>query len=188
MTLDLDSHRLAARRLLAELASDDPVASAVAAGRLRRLRTLAGLDDAELGGKVGMAHALAVVAEEAGYASWRELAAEAEAAARPPAELAAALRADPGDFWYPRAFDIFLNRWFARHEEGRRALEADGGFLLPYRHQVFLCTPEAIRWLGMDPDDPGWAAIGHDAARPADDKAFARLVARRQAARGEGRR
>jgi len=77
--------------------------------------------------------------------------------------------------WYGRGMDVFLNRWFARYDEARDALTADGGYLLPFRHHFFLCTAEAIRTLGLDPDDPDWLRIRFDGARPADSDAWQRL-------------
>ena len=85
--------------------------------------------------------------------------------------------------WYPPTLDVFLNRWFASYEEARQALEAEGGYLLPYRHQFFICQPEAIRAMGLEPDDPDWERIGRDGAAPADAEAFERLTEKRKEAK-----
>ena len=109
-------------------------------------------------------HALAVVALEGGYGSWRELKASAEATGR--------------EMYDPR-MDVFLNRWFARYGDARVSLEEEGGFLFPYGRQFFVCEAGAVRVLGLDPGDPDWDLIGHDWARPADGKAWLRLRERR---------
>lgn len=88
----------------------------------------------------------------------------------------------PDTLWYPSKLDVFLNRWFANYEEARRALQDEGGYLLPYRRQFFVCQREAIRTMGLDPFDPDWEKIGFDAARPADREAYARLRDRREEA------
>ena len=81
--------------------------------------------------------------------------------------------------WYPPQLDVFLNHWFARYDEARAWLEREGGFLLPYRHHFFVCQAEAIRVMGLDPDDPDWKKVGWDCARPADHEAYERLYAKR---------
>ena len=90
---------------------------------------------------------------------------------------------DADILWYPPTLDVFLNRWFSSYEEARKALEAEGGYLLPYRHQFFICQPEAIRAMGLEPDDPDWERIGRDGAKPANSEAFQRLKAKRKEAR-----
>lgn len=95
-----------------------------------------------------------------------------------------ALEAD--ELWYASRLDVFLNQWFARYEEARAARARTGGFLLPYRRHFYVCEPEVIRALGLEPDDADWARIGWDCARPADEQAYQRLRAKRaEAARAE---
>jgi hypothetical protein len=81
---------------------------------------------------------------------------------------------------YVPRMDAFLNRWFTSYDEARASLEAQGGYLLPYRDHFFVSTADAIRELGLDPDDPDWAAIGWDWVRPADSEARARLLEKRR--------
>jgi hypothetical protein len=68
-----------------------------------------------------------------------------------------------------------LNRWFRNYEEARASLEAEGGFLFPYKNQYFITEEEAIFELGLDPMDPDWALIGWDWAKPLDQEAWKRL-------------
>lgn len=89
--------------------------------------------------------------------------------------------------WYQTNLDVFLNRWFSDYEEARRSLESEGGFLMPYRRHFFVCEPEAIRAMGLEPDDADWERIGWDCARPSDREAFERLREKRERIVREGR-
>ncbi len=93
---------------------------------------------------------------------------------------------DANKLWYTGSMDVFLNRWFSNYEDARQSLEREGGFLLPYRNQFFVCESEAIRVLGLQPDDPDWERINRDAAQPADVEAYQRLYEKREQAVGEG--
>ena len=87
---------------------------------------------------------------------------------------------DPGKLWYHPHLDVFLNRWYATYEEARGSLDRHGGFLLPYQKHFFICQPEVISALGLDPDDSDWEKIGYDCAQPRDAAAFARLRQKRE--------
>jgi len=89
-------------------------------------------------------------------------------------------REDADDLWYQPDLDVFLNRWFSNYDEARRSLESEGGFLLPYRRHFYVCQPEAISAMGLDPGDPDWDLIGRDCARPSDADAFERLREKRE--------
>ena len=82
--------------------------------------------------------------------------------------------------WYETNLDVFLNQWFANYDEARASLEHHGGFLLPYRTHFFVCQPDVIAALGLDPEDSDWEKIGYDCARPDDQDAFARLREKRE--------
>ena len=86
---------------------------------------------------------------------------------------------DESTIWYQPNLDVFLNRWFSNYDDARSSLEADGGFLLPYRHHFFVCESEAIRAMGLQPDDPDWELTGNDCVRPSDEQAYQRLRAKR---------
>ena len=87
---------------------------------------------------------------------------------------------DPAKLWYQTSLDVFLNRWFSNHGEARSALESEGGFLLPYQNHFYVCKPNVIQALGLDPADPDWEKIGHDCARPDDEQAYQRLREKRE--------
>jgi len=86
---------------------------------------------------------------------------------------------DSGKLWYHPYLDVFLNRWYANYEEARGSLDRDGGFLLPYQKHFFICQPDVISALGLDPNDPDWEKIGFDCAHPVDAAAFERLREKR---------
>ena len=84
------------------------------------------------------------------------------------------------NLWYQPNLDVFLNRWYPSYEVAQSAREHHGGFLLPYKNHFFVCEPEVIRALGLDPDDSDWEKIGWDAAQPRDVEAYERLHEKRR--------
>ena len=162
-------HRVRAKRLLKQLRRSESEGAALEAAA--RFRRLASFSDASVfqildhRDGVKLKHALAVVALEQGYDSWRTLKAAAGSGGR--------------EMYDPR-MDVYLNRWFARYEDARASLEDDGGFLFPYGRQFFVCGEGAVRVLGLDPGDPDWDRIGRDWARPEDEQAWLRLRERRE--------
>jgi len=83
----------------------------------------------------------------------------------------------PG-MYVPR-MGAFLNRWFAKYEDARKSLETEGGYLFPFKDQFFVTENEAVRELGLEPNDPDWALIGWDWVKPLDEKALRRLQEKR---------
>lgn len=89
-------------------------------------------------------------------------------------------QADP--IMYVPRMDAILNRWFRNYTEARASLEAEGGYLLPYKNHFFVTLTEGIRDLGLDPEDPDWERIGWDWVQPKDREAWERLKEKRQQA------
>lgn len=87
---------------------------------------------------------------------------------------------DRTKLWYQPNLDVFLNQWFADYDAARAALDSGGGFLFPYQKHFFVCKPEVVIALGMDPADSDWEKIGNDCARPNDTEAFQRLAQKRE--------
>ena len=83
---------------------------------------------------------------------------------------------------YVPRMDAVLNRWFTSYTEARASLEAEGGYLLPYKHQFFVTLSEGIRDLGLDPNDADWERIGWDWVQPKDREAWERLKEKREQA------
>ena len=100
-----------------------------------------------------------------------------------PGETRSAGAAGEATLWYAPTLDVFLNRWFSNYEEARRSLEAEGGFLFPYKRHFFVCERDAVASLGLDPEDPDFEKAGRDLARPADGDAARRLRDKRESAR-----
>jgi hypothetical protein len=142
---------------------------AVALGRFARLRAFADVPPAQLAERLQLKQALAAVAEDAGFPTW--LAAKTGLDGR-----------DPGLPMWDQTLAPLLSRWFARYDEARASREREGGYLLPYKNQFFVCESEAVRLLGLSPDDPDWERIGHDWVQPKDLAALARLREKRRAA------
>ncbi len=164
--------RRAARTLQHDLGGPDPRAARAAAVRFARLSRFA---DADLEAivravpSVARAEALDVIAAEQGFADWRTLIARSL-----PELLAVPVHTD--------RMGAFVNRWFATYAEAAEDHARGGGFLLPYRRQFFVTVADAVREIGLDPNDPDWARIGHDWVRPLDVEAHLRLCrARRDA-------
>ena len=80
---------------------------------------------------------------------------------------------------YVPTMSAFLNRWFSNYEDAKTSLKTEGGYLFPFENQFFVTESEAVRELGLDPNDPDWALIGWDWARPLDEKAWHRLQDKR---------
>lgn len=86
---------------------------------------------------------------------------------------------DGPTMWLP-SMEVFLNHWYSNYDDAWEAREQEGGFLFPYRHHYFVAEADAVRELGLDPDDPDWELIGWDWVRPLDTEAWTRLKEKRE--------
>jgi hypothetical protein len=178
LTPDVPAYRLAARQLIKQLRADDSEVATAAAARFQQLRSFAAKTIQETlaaRDQIRLKHALAVIAAEQGQPSWLALKAATETNAQAPH----AAEVKPGREMYARGLDVLLNRWFARYEDARASRAQQGGWLLPFDKQFFICEAEGIRVLGLDPDDPDWALIGWDWVQPQDRAAWLRLKQKR---------
>ena len=105
-------------------------------------------------------HALDIVAQKEGWSSWVEF-----AQAYQNEKVSSA--AEVGDFFYPR-HSGHLNHWFRDYDEALDYHRQSGGFLLPYRRQVFVASAEYIDSRGFDAQDERWRLIKYDWIEPAD--------------------
>lgn len=69
----------------------------------------------------------------------------------------------------------FLNKWFANYSDAKSYLQSNGGFLLPFKHQYFVCDEDYIANLGFEPNDLDWKLIGCDWEKPTNAGAWKRL-------------
>ena len=164
--------KIRASLLLKELQCGDRPRAVRAAERFRILPAFAPLDvDAIIArqGATQLKHALAVLAAELGYPNWADC--------KQRLEVPAELRLDTEGF-FGAGSSAYLNHWFARYDEARVSLEAEGGYLFPFRYQFFICGPGFLEARGIDPADPDWERIGRDWVRPLDQEARDRLERR----------
>ncbi len=109
-------------------------------------------------------HALAVVAQEAGFDSWTALKLAGE-------------EPDFSNIFARPGISDSLNAWFATYDDAKTYHQTNGGVLLPYRHQIFVTSMAALVRMGFEADHPDWQAIGYDFVQPASAKAHGRIKA-----------
>ncbi|NNC09317.1 hypothetical protein HJC10_41695 [Corallococcus exiguus] len=171
LPVTLHEYKVRASLLLKDLDSSDTARATRAAERMRALPFFATLSLGEVLARrdtVQHKHGLAVVAREAGHTTWTELKQALEGGAR-----ALDTRA-----FFQKGQSPFLNRWFSTYEEASRSLDAQGGFLFPFRDQCFICEADFLQALGIDSRDADWERMGRDWVRPRDLAAKERLEAK----------
>jgi len=166
--------KIRASLLLKDLRCDEPPRNSRAAERFQILPAFASLkSDAIIGRRdsIQLKHALAAIAAELGYTSWT--------ACKRRLEVPPNLRLDTERFFQSRTGEpmgaAYLNRWFARYDQARASLDAEGGYLFPYRNQFFVCEQGFLDARGIDPAHPDWERIGRDWVQPRDREALDRL-------------
>jgi hypothetical protein len=172
----VDELKVRAEILHQGLKAGEPAALA----RLRALAELRRASDAELAEAAGglrRKHCLAVVARELGFAGFDHAQRVLEGDAP---------EADHGTLLYGNGSSAYLNHWFSTYEEARaqQGETSSAGpqqYLLAYKRHCFLAERGFVEALGLDADDPDWAAIGWDWVRPRDPEARRRLYAKRLA-------
>lgn len=85
---------------------------------------------------------------------------------------------DCGDWLCPRRCSAHTNLWYRTYEEAAAIRDQRAEYLLGFRRQFVVVDRYYIESLGLDPDDPDWAAIGFDWVRPRDPEARYRLMAK----------
>lgn len=152
-SLSVSECKIQASILLKALYSDDPTIAKRAAKRFARFPDFAKLSfDEIIQMEIKRKSALAVIAIEKGFRSWADLKCQ-----------------------LPFIMGGFLNKWFVNYAEAKSHLTAEGGFLLPYKNQFFICEAGYIAQLGLDPHDQDWKSIGFDWVNPIDQAAWRRL-------------
>ena len=167
--IDVEEAKIQASILFKSLRSSDKERRQQALQRLRSLTEFSLLSEAELLQKAKHKHVLQVIAKENGFNTWTELKALAQ-------QIMAEI--------FARNYQGgFLNKWFAHYEEAKTHQRAMGCYLLPYKHQFFICEADYIKQLGLDPNDPDWRSIDYDWVKPASQKAWQRLYMKWQKTR-----
>lgn len=148
----LDSYKRDAARLLKQARAGDAAA-------LQRFQRLDNPPEA-----LQLKHALAVIADEAGFDGWTALKYQVEGL-------------DFSEFFGGHNLRDSLNPWFNNYDEAKAFQVQNGGLLLPYRHHFFVSSLATLERLGFEPDHADWQAIGYDFARPDSAQAHGRIKA-----------
>lgn len=145
--------KIQASILLKSLHSNDLAISQKAAKRFQTLPEFKSLSLPEIiKTDIKHKHALAVIAAEKGFNSWTELKCQ-----------------------LPFIRGGFLNHWFANYDEAKSYQKINGGFLLPFKNQFFICDANYINHLGFNSEDPDWKLIEYDWIHPIHKDAWHRL-------------
>lgn len=100
------------------------------------------------------------LARAAGYATWAEMKTSYYLA----------------DIFNPPQWSAQWKIWFSSKEEALLHFKEERQYLLPYRHQFFLCDGDYLESLGISVADPDLKLVGHDWTSPLDREAFKRLI------------
>lgn len=145
--------KIKASILLKSLYSQDILAASKAAKRFQRLPEFNNLTfDALRGMGVKRKHALAVIALEKGFQTWADLKCQ-----------------------LPFIRGGFLNHWFVNYIEAKSYQKENGGFLLPYKNQFFVCDADYINHLGLNASDQDWKLIDFDWVNPKSKSSWRKL-------------
>lgn len=145
--------KIQASILLKSLRSADIKKAHSAAKRFQKLSAYSNLSYEEIiKSDIKRKDALTVIAIEKGFTSWSELKCQ-----------------------LPFIRGGFLNQWFKKYDDAKKYLQSQGGFLLPYQNQFFVCDIDYINHLGFNSDDSDWKLIDFDWVKPKDQIAFQRL-------------
>ncbi len=143
----LDELKIKACLLLKSL--KDTEKSLKAAERFTRLSFLSNSSAEEILKDISLLklkHALLVIALENGCNSWTML----------------RDKIIKEDCLYYGNWSAIMNHWFARYEEAKDFQTANGGYLLQYRKDYFICEEAFIEQLGLSNFKQEWEAIGYD--------------------------
>jgi len=122
---------------------------------------------ARLGRDIPLKDALALIAQSAGYASWRELKSVYEAT----------------ELYSPQG-SAYWHTWYASYSEARKHLEeTPNNYLLPFQKQFFICDANYIASLGISTQDADLQNVGPNWVEPRNMAAMKRLEARIRRAR-----
>ena len=120
---------------------------------------------ARAGKPVALKDAYALIAHTAGYQSWQEMKAVVEA----------------HELLRPKNFSL-TTTWYSHYDEGTAHILANGGYLMPYQKQYFVCEESYLAALGLDRSDPDIEKVGHDWTSPLDNAAYDRILKKIRAA------
>lgn len=117
---------------------------------------------AKAGKVIPLKEAFEIIAEAQGFNSWRELKEVYEASS----------------LFCPRGSTAHWKVWYATYLEASAHNKANGGYLLPFGKQFFVCETSYLEFLGLDKDDEDLKKVGCDWVDPKDSDAYSRLLAK----------
>ncbi|MBX3710055.1 MAG: hypothetical protein KIT56_06915 [Gammaproteobacteria bacterium] len=162
-SFSVDECKIQASILLKSLHSKNLALSLQAAKRFQRLTEFKNLTLEEIiQSDIKRKHALLVIAIEKGFPSWANLKCQ-----------------------LPFIRGGFLNHWFVNYAEAQTYQQLNGGFLLPFKNQFFICDADYINDLGFDSNDHDWRLIGFDWVEPKNKLAWQRLYQKWMKIQGE---
>lgn len=153
----LNEAKIQAQILLKNISSPDQNLAQLAQSRFSSLQTL--VDNLD---QIQLKHALAVIADEYDFSSWRSL--------KNYFSLTGLTKFNPNG-------GGFFNQWFSLYSEAKQILQQTGGYLLPYKNQFFICESGYIEYIGLNEYVSDWQAINYNWIEPGDIKAWQRLDA-----------
>lgn len=119
------------------------------------------------GKPIRLKDAFELIAQHAGFTSWRELKDVFE----------------ENEIFCPTGTSAHWKTWYGSYEEGLRHLQESQGYLLPYRKHFFVCDADYLEVLGVERNDPDLLKVGRNWVEPADAEAWTRLVKKIKSAR-----
>ncbi|STY28579.1 Uncharacterised protein [Legionella wadsworthii] len=149
---NVEEYKIQASILLKSLRSANQFIAQNAAKRFQNLPEYQNYSIEEIQAAVKRKHALTVIAKAKGFNSWSDLKCQ-----------------------LPFIRGGFLNHWFAYYAEAKRHQSIEGGYLLPFKNQYFICDADYILNLGFKADDLDWKLIGYDWVKPRNIEAWQRL-------------
>jgi len=130
--------------------------------QFKQLPFFAELDNTDIKKALKLKHALQIIANQYGFASWHNLKAYFEKTR---------LTVFP-------MHSGFLNHWFANYKEAKSYLHGHPqDFLLPYKNHFVVCDNNCLEHMGLNLQDKNWELIGHNWAEPDDYNAWELLNA-----------
>lgn len=162
--LSINECKIQASVLLKSLHSKDIDISTRAAKRFQQLPLFAKLSpDVLVTMDIKRKNALAIIALEKGFNSWPDLKCQV-----------------------PFIRGGFLTEWFTNYSDAKSHLQLKGGYLLPYKNQIFICDANYINNLGLNADDHDWKLIGYNWVNPVNHEAWQRLYKKWMKIQGVG--
>lgn len=125
---------------------------------LQKAKKKAGLD-------IQLKEAFEILAKHAGFPSWREM--------KENLEMSELTRF--------QGSSAHWNTWYSSYEKAKEHLDKNGGYLLAYQKDFFICDQDYISSLGISADDSDLLLVGNNWMEPQDKEAWERLIKKMKA-------